>query len=255
MSVVLEFSSGSAVIQVPSGGDINCVSANSSTGIDIAGEAYRCGPGGDTNLTGVTYPNTLSSGGPTGTPPPPLPVTLVSFSATRLDRGLRLEWVTASELNNSHFVLRRSTDGQHYTEVTTVPGAGTSTREQRYSAVDETVTTGANWYTLSQVDFDGTTTVYGPIVYREGGELAPIVAPNPVRSGEAIQLSFGSELGGLARVMLIDASGRAVVSTQLIAPAKSQQQLMLRGVSLAPGTYVVSVELGGRQAAARVVVY
>lgn len=182
-------------------------------------------------------------------------MTLVSLSATRIDRGLRIEWLTASELNNSHFILRRSTDGVNYREVATVPGAGTSTREQRYSVVDETVTTGANWYTLSQVDFGGTSTVYGPIVYREGGELAPIVTPNPVRSGEPIQLSFGSELGGLARVILIDASGRAIVSTQLISAAKSQQQLMLRGVSLAPGTYVVSVELGGRQAATRVVVY
>lgn len=76
-----------------------------------------------------------------------------------------LKWQTASEHNNSHFILERSTTGE-FTEndvITIMDGAGNSTELIDYSYRDFDAPKEINYYRLTQVDYDGNFKQYGPI--------------------------------------------------------------------------------------------
>ena len=85
-----------------------------------------------------------------------LPVELVEFNAQVIEGNQTLlNWVTESELNNKHFVIERSIDGQVYNAIGIVEGNGTSNNINYYSYIDETPFYGRNYYRLKQIDFDG----------------------------------------------------------------------------------------------------
>ena len=52
---------------------------------------------------------------------------LLSFTG-RVDPGNRLEWVTATEINNDYFSLERSRDGLEFSAIARVDGAGNSSQ-------------------------------------------------------------------------------------------------------------------------------
>ena len=88
----------------------------------------------------------------------PLPVTLLDFAA-RVEgpAAVRLNWATASELNNTGFVVERSLDARSFAAIGTVAGAGTSTARHNYSLLDQQLPAGATllYYRLRQTDVSG----------------------------------------------------------------------------------------------------
>ena len=86
-----------------------------------------------------------------------VPVELTSFTATVLDEAVRLNWSTATEINNQGFDVQRKSNSEGVWEkIGFVPGFGTTTEPRTYSFTDETVTTGTFSYRLKQLDYDGT---------------------------------------------------------------------------------------------------
>ncbi|HXA02050.1 MAG TPA: right-handed parallel beta-helix repeat-containing protein [Cytophagaceae bacterium] len=86
----------------------------------------------------------------------PLPVELISFSATKNDdHSVSLAWSTASERNNNRFELQRSADGINFETIATIAGYGNSNMIINYSAMDNSPSVGENYYRLKQVDNDG----------------------------------------------------------------------------------------------------
>ncbi len=92
-----------------------------------------------------------------------LPVDLVSFDAEKSVNGIVLNWKTASESNNSHFDILRSTDGKSFIKIGEVEGAQPSLGLKNYSYVDKNANTGVNYYQLKQVDLNGEVKIYGPV--------------------------------------------------------------------------------------------
>jgi hypothetical protein len=94
-----------------------------------------------------------------------LPIELLSFEGSKKEDYNVLEWQTASEHNNSHYILERSSTGD-YTEkdvISVINGAGNSTQLLDYSFVDKDAPETINYYRLTQVDYDGNFKQYGPI--------------------------------------------------------------------------------------------
>lgn len=87
----------------------------------------------------------------------PLPVELVSFTATVSGGFANLSWKTATEKNNKGFEIQRKT-GATWDRVTFIEGHGTSTRENSYSFRDNISTLSSNeiYYRLKQIDLNGT---------------------------------------------------------------------------------------------------
>ena len=85
-----------------------------------------------------------------------LPIELTLLYGICVDENtVELRWQTASETNNSHFVILRSFDGVHFEEIGTVAGAGTTTEMHNYEYYDTDDNNGIVYYKLRQVDYDG----------------------------------------------------------------------------------------------------
>ncbi|MBK8672792.1 MAG: T9SS type A sorting domain-containing protein [Bacteroidetes bacterium] len=111
----------------------------------------------------VEYQNLLSFSGGTGATgngddPSPLPIELASFTgyhnADKYENNLN--WVTASEVNSSRFVVEKSLDGASFTYLGEKSGAGNSTTTLNYDFVDTKPALGDNYYRLKMIDKDGT---------------------------------------------------------------------------------------------------
>lgn len=85
-----------------------------------------------------------------------LPIELTLLYGICVDENtVELRWQTASETNNSYFVILRSFDGVHFEEIGTVAGAGTTTEMHNYEYYDTDDNNGIVYYKLRQVDYDG----------------------------------------------------------------------------------------------------
>ncbi len=93
----------------------------------------------------------------------PLPVELTKFDAIPYPQLNIVNWVTASENNSSHFELEMSLDGENWRKLTTIPSAGNSTEELKYSYVNYN-SNPLTYYRLQQFDIDGKFKTYGPIL-------------------------------------------------------------------------------------------
>ena len=140
----------------------------------------------------------------------PLPITLLELKGERVEglngdltEEVRLEWSTASEINNKGFEIQVSDNAQTYKTIAFVEGKGNSVKVMSY----ELVVSNPNdsYYRLKQVDFDGTFS-YSPIVFVEGINALKVY-PNP-NSG-TFTISVGKEkLDSPAR--LLNAQGSEV---------------------------------------------
>jgi len=111
----------------------------------------------------------------------PLPVTISKFNTTCVDGGVKIAWTTSSENNSDYFKLERSEDGATFESVATVRAAGKSTTPKDYEFID-THSTNANYYRLSEKDFNGTSS-YNRTIFSQcefSDELSVHVYPNPV---------------------------------------------------------------------------
>jgi trimeric autotransporter adhesin len=91
---------------------------------------------------------------------PPLPVELTSFTASIDRRDVHLNWTTASEMNNSGFIVERTLVRSENTPaewINTgfVEGNGTTNETQNYSFTDRGLNSGKYNYRLKQIDYNG----------------------------------------------------------------------------------------------------
>ena len=135
----------------------------------------------------------------------PLPVELSSFSAVIVNRGIKLNWRTETEVNNYGFEVERTAPfpppyqggggeaGGGWEKMGFVEGHGNSNSPKEYSFFDDNVTSGKYAYRLKQIDNDGTyefskvieIDVYAPLGY----ELSQNY-PNPFNPATTIRYSL-----------------------------------------------------------------
>jgi hypothetical protein len=189
------------------------------------------------SISGVTAfsPFGVASGGA-------LPVELVSFTAKAAGKAALLNWVTASETNNSHFIIERSADNVNFNEVQTVKGQLNSTQLHSYELLDnDAKAASANntvYYRLTQVDMDGSKHLSGvaSVTFSEGA-VTTLVAPNPFTSNFTVTLSDA----GTHTITIKDITGKVLVSKQVNNSASIEID-ELAGVSA--GMYFLSVDNG-----------
>lgn len=128
-----------------------------------------------------------------------LPVELVSFYATPLNDRVKTSWKTESEANNDYFTIERSTDGEEWTTIQTIKGAGITSQSTTYEAYDTKPLWGISYYRLKQTDFNGHTVVFDTrsverISDNSGNTVLLKVCPNPA-SDEVTLEGSQDELG------------------------------------------------------------
>lgn len=84
-----------------------------------------------------------------------LPVELVEFGGSAEQKNIRLNWSTATEVNNYGFDVERKEKGS-WEKIGFVRGNGTTNSPKNYTFVDSTVTSGIKYtYRLKQIDNNG----------------------------------------------------------------------------------------------------
>lgn len=84
-----------------------------------------------------------------------LPIELISFNTTCIDKNIRLDWATLSEINNDYYTIERSIDAINFEELAIVNGSGNSNSIISYSWMDMSPLNEIAYYRLKQTDFDG----------------------------------------------------------------------------------------------------
>jgi hypothetical protein len=145
-----------------------------------------------------------------------IPVELTSFAANVVDGKVKLEWQTASELNNSGFEVERcalSAERQAWEKIGFVNGNGTTTEINNYSFVDNELLTQKTFYRLKQIDFDGTFSYSDEV---EVDVNAPIKFsleqnyPNPFNP--STKISWQSPVGSWQSLKIYDILGNEVAT-------------------------------------------
>jgi predicted phosphodiesterase len=155
-----------------------------------------------------------------------IPIELTKFSVNNtLDNRIIVQWQTASERQNSYFLIEHSTDGKQFTALARHTGQPLSTQPFSYTFIDENPKEGANYYRLSQVDNNGKTTVFGIRSANFGGKKSVLtITPNPSVKGGDVQFKtqyFGKKSGTITvsdvagKVMFSAPATNSTVSTNL----------------------------------------
>ncbi|MDR1761301.1 MAG: T9SS type A sorting domain-containing protein, partial [Bacteroidales bacterium] len=89
-----------------------------------------------------------------------LPIELTHFEAAMSSNAtVHLTWETSSETNNEYFSLYQSYNGNDFTEIATINGAGTSSEIHTYEYYDNnTMPSSIIYYKLVQTDYNGAKT-------------------------------------------------------------------------------------------------
>jgi hypothetical protein len=165
-----------------------------------------------------------------------LPVELLQFQVQASNGASILNWSTATEQNNRHFIIQRSTNLQKWDDIGTIAGKGNSNQQLDYSFIDNNPQPGINFYRLKQVDWDGTFT-YSPIQevrFNEKGQFE--VHPNPVQDGiSRIQFPTDVDPEDAVTGKLLDASGRVIWEKQF------RDQDFLDLAKLPQGSYFLQI--------------
>lgn len=168
-----------------------------------------------------------------------LPIELLSFIAEHKGNEVKLDWVTATETNNSFFTIQRTTDGIEYEDVAMLPGAGNSTSIIKYSAADPSPYRGLSYYRLKQTDHDGNSSLSDlvPVQYKEDGNLS--VISNTAAQTIDVMISHSETIA--ASISIIDATGRTIYYTD---DAQTNSLHTISTTQLRKGIYLVKVSAG-----------
>jgi len=205
-------------------------------------------------LNGVTYYEltglTSFSGGTGGfsvnDSGSPLPVELLGFDVNAVDNQfIRLDWATASEINNEGFEVLRSTDGVNFERIAWIDGNGNSAEINEYVFNDWGVDKGMTYYyQLKQIDYDGQYEYFDIKSARLDGKTTFTVGalvPNPSKGNDIVSVDVSTSSGELLTVEIYDRIGAKVKSTSYVLFA-AENALDINIADLAEGTYFLNFQ-------------
>ena len=172
-----------------------------------------------------------------------LPVELLSFNATCLSGAkAKVSWSTATEINNDHFEVQLSEDGQNFETVKFIQGMGNSNERQNYeTAID--IENREQYVRLKQVDFDGQTEVFAPEYLNcHFREHTISVYPNPVRN--KLTIDFMRIPESPVMISVFTPHGKRV--HKAVEEPKNKQMKLDLG-ALSPGIYFIKISSDKQQ--------
>ena len=168
-----------------------------------------------------------------------LPIELTAFDAVPNAEQVDVSWITATELNNDHFVIERSADALAFEPLAQVNGAGNSQSTLAYAWRDMDPQQGTSYYRLKQVDFDGRSSYSSvkPVTFNSNTN---VIRPYPNPARDLLNIPLGAGAGGSVWVRIIDAKGALILAEQRIL-GEGTATLSIAVSSFSPGSYAVQV--------------
>lgn len=120
-----------------------------------------------------------------------LPIELMSFEGTNDGENNILSWLTATETNNSHYILERSTDAINWQPISRIEGAGTVSTPSSYNYIDKNfITNETNYYRLTQYDFNNSFKTFNIVSIDNSNKSQPYLIKIINLLGEEVDDSY-----------------------------------------------------------------
>ncbi len=169
-----------------------------------------------------------------------LPVALASFAVAADENRANITWTTTAEQNSAYYVVEHSTDGVHFSTLTTVTAKNVA-GVNNYSVYDASPAKGQNYYRLTLYNKDGTSTVFDvkTLSFSIAGNAIAVVYPNPVVKDMGIKLT--NYTGSKVAVTITDLGGKTIYTGSLPTQPGQEYYPLLLPNKLASGTYIVKL--------------
>ena len=165
-----------------------------------------------------------------------LPVRLGAFTVLKVDDAAKINWTTEVEINSSHFIVERSSNGSTWTAIATVTAKGSSSTKTDYEIYDNVPARGINYYRLRMIDKNGKFELSGLRNALFDSKNAVEVAPNPAKDYINLYISKTAGRQTPAAIQVMNTAGKVVYST-----TSSQSHIQINTMNLAKGLYFVKV--------------
>lgn len=171
-----------------------------------------------------------------------LPVELGSFTVTKTESGNQFDWVTFSELNNSHFEPQVSLDGINWVSIGLVQGAGDSDEKNEYSFTDYAPQSALHYYRLKQLDYDGSESYSNIRIIKNNGSdhVAALIAFKNSNG----KIEAQAAVKGVGQVSLLDARGRLIETMSFLSDSDQGTILEFTNVKPSEGVYFIRLKAG-----------
>ncbi len=178
-----------------------------------------------------------------------LPVELTSFTGSKTDAGVVLNWSTATEINNKGFEIERRTSTTEFQSIGFVQGNGTTSEEHNYTFEDNGLSQAIYYYRLKQIDLDGTF-AYSSVVEIDNNTTPTQFAlgqnyPNPFNPETSIE--FALPVSGKVKVIVYSTLGEVIAEVANGAYSAGSHKLTWNAASsgVASGVYFYEVSVIG----------
>jgi hypothetical protein len=138
-----------------------------------------------------------------------LPQNILSFTASKGESKVILNFTTTNELNIASFEVERSANGSSFTTIGTVKGDGAN---GQYAFIDAQPLPAINYYRLKMIDHNGSYSYSKMVPVRYDKNTSIIIFPNPVKDVVNVQLHTPK---GAVSLQIIDGMGRIVKTVTL----------------------------------------
>jgi hypothetical protein len=179
-----------------------------------------------------------------------LPVKLVSFTAGKINKDVRLNWSATDAVNFSHFEVERSMDGMTFSVIGKVnlqpAGNGNTSYHFTDAGIFNSQVHSRLYYRLKMVDIDG---------HVDYSKMVTVTADqNRERSVYAYPDPFNNEIfvkaemitAGRVNLSLSDVWGRVVKSMNPFLPAGGSTIYFYPPAQLPKGTYILRVQINDK---------
>ncbi|TNE74322.1 T9SS type A sorting domain-containing protein [bacterium] len=172
-----------------------------------------------------------------------LPVELVSFTADVSTNSSKpvITWKTSSESENYGFKIERSVNSGNWELLDFVQGVGYSSETTTYTITDATITVAGTYrYRLTQIDFDGTETVFDTIeVLVEAPNKTELIGNYPNPFNPQTTIAFNLSKPTTVQVEVYDVLGRLVQTLADRSFEAGKFTLSFNGANYASGVYFI----------------
>ena len=171
-----------------------------------------------------------------------LPIELIAFDVQVVNDEIKIDWSTASEMNNNFFTLEKSTDGINFTEIEKISGAGNSNSQINYSTFDFNPIRGTSFYRLKQTDFNGKYSISNiiSIDYKNQFSDEIKIFPNPFNQFLNVEFSNISEIENV-EFSVFNLLGNEIIKTKI-----TTQSINFDTTNFKNGTYFYSISKNGK---------
>jgi hypothetical protein len=186
-----------------------------------------------------------------------LPIELSSFTAVEENGAICLNWKTASETENSGYVIQRKTANSAWENLAdfhndpTLAGHGTTSESHSYSWLDENVLPGSAYqYRLGDIDHANKTVWHDVVEITVSEEMANIPGefglqsafPNPFNP--TLTIRYGLTEDAQTSVKILDLQGKIIANLSDKHQKAGSYELQWQAGENTSGVYLVEVVSG-----------